>query len=236
MATIACGGTYNSALSNSIVFFNTAIHNVVHNSGGGIMDHCCTIPAPAGHANITNDPVFMNFAGGDYRLKAGSPCIDAGTNINLALNTDLPGNSRFLDGNGDGVTNIDIGAYEFDLWSTVGASWLTSHGLDPNDPLVFTYDTDHDGCTTLSEWMADTDPADPQSRFRIASVSPQPPTTIRVQSSAARVYTLWSKADLAGSWMPVPVAINVPGNGGLLDLTDANAAAQQFYRVSVSLP
>jgi hypothetical protein len=72
-------------------------------------------------------------ASGDFRLWEGSPCIDAGRNlIGLAIvpwtnpetgetellpytyePTDILGNARFIDGNGDGKVAWDIGAYEF---------------------------------------------------------------------------------------------------------------------------
>jgi hypothetical protein len=74
-------------------------------------------------------PLFMDMAAGDFRLREDSPCIDAGTNL-VALaftdsNTgklvtyahdpmDILGNTRFIDGNGDGKVAWDIGAYEFD--------------------------------------------------------------------------------------------------------------------------
>ena len=72
----------------------------------------------------------MDMAGGDFRLRDESPCIDAGTNlVGLAtvVNTygdvfhdirsptcDILGNTRFMDGNGDGTIAWDIGVYEFD--------------------------------------------------------------------------------------------------------------------------
>ncbi|MFA7485892.1 MAG: PQQ-binding-like beta-propeller repeat protein, partial [Phycisphaerae bacterium] len=62
---------------------------------------------------------------GDYRLQAGSPCIDAGDNtaVPIGITTDIDGLSRFVDdpdtpdtGNrdaGDSRAYVDIGAYEF---------------------------------------------------------------------------------------------------------------------------
>jgi hypothetical protein len=70
----------------------------------------------------------MDMAAGDYRLWEDSPCIDAGTNlIGLIFTdpsggdpvayasdpTDILGNTRFIDGNGDNNVAWDIGAYEF---------------------------------------------------------------------------------------------------------------------------
>jgi PKD repeat protein len=64
---------------------------------------------------ITLDPLFENAAAQDYRLQAGSPCIDAGDNslVPPGITTDLDGNMRIFDGDGDTTTTVDIGAYEY---------------------------------------------------------------------------------------------------------------------------
>lgn len=60
--------------------------------------------------NTEGDPRFRG--PGDYRLQAGSPAIDAG-DPEAGLATDLLGQIRPLDGNDDGRSVIDQGAYEF---------------------------------------------------------------------------------------------------------------------------
>jgi hypothetical protein len=85
----------------------------------------------------------------DFRLREDSPCIDAGVNLvgfsSKVTNewghtlivayahdpTDILGNTRFVDGNGDGVVAWDIGAYEFNSYKPprfLGAPQLTSSG------------------------------------------------------------------------------------------------------------
>jgi hypothetical protein len=73
-----------------------------------------------GVSNITTDPMFViagngfgtNCVGGDYRLKAGSPCIDTGTNLSwMASAVDLLGDAR-VQGSGP-----NMGAYE--TWVSV---------------------------------------------------------------------------------------------------------------------
>jgi len=67
-----------------------------------------------GEGNIHGDPLFRGPAAGDYHLLPNSPCIDAGTNTppgGLPL-TDIEGNSRPMDGDGDGVAVADMGAFE----------------------------------------------------------------------------------------------------------------------------
>jgi parallel beta-helix repeat protein len=65
--------------------------------------------------NISGDPRFA--FPGDTRLLAGSACIDAGLNnpARPLPPTDLDGNPRVLDGNGDGTAVVDIGAFERDV-------------------------------------------------------------------------------------------------------------------------
>ena len=75
---------------------------------------------PSGVNNINADPMFVDAARNNYRLQAGSPCIDAGTNAPLPPGSeDLDGNPRFADDpcvadSGAGVAPLaDIGVYEF---------------------------------------------------------------------------------------------------------------------------
>ena len=56
------------------------------------------------NGNIAGDPLFVDAAGGDYRLAAASPAIDAGTGVSAPA-FDLDGGAR--------VGLPDIGAYEF---------------------------------------------------------------------------------------------------------------------------
>ncbi|MGB4775883.1 MAG: choice-of-anchor Q domain-containing protein, partial [Daejeonella sp.] len=56
---------------------------------------------------IDEDPQFENTAAGNFNLKAGSPAINAGSNLAAGgIPTDLAGKQRIQD------TNIDLGAYE----------------------------------------------------------------------------------------------------------------------------
>jgi len=61
-----------------------------------------------GPSNITgNDPKFENMAMGDYHLRAGSPCLDQGSNSAPELpSEDMDGHPRIIHG------TVDMGAYE----------------------------------------------------------------------------------------------------------------------------
>jgi hypothetical protein len=76
----------------------------------------------AGNDNINVDPLFVDPDGPDgipgtdddnLRLSEGSRCIDAGDNSAVTVTTDLDGRPRILDGDGDLVATVDMGAYEY---------------------------------------------------------------------------------------------------------------------------
>lgn len=69
-----------------------------------------------GEGNIDEEPGFVNLVARDYRLRANSPCIDAGSTAGPI--TDLDGNHRPIDVLGigrEGSDAYDMGAFEFQL-------------------------------------------------------------------------------------------------------------------------
>jgi hypothetical protein len=89
-----------------------------------------------GATDIHADPVFVDRTGGDFHLTSSSPCIDAGENaIGSLPATDYDGKVRILDGNGDGSTVIDMGAFEY------GTS----------TPVFSPGDVNHDGAVDLAD-------------------------------------------------------------------------------------
>jgi hypothetical protein len=64
------------------------------------------------NGNISAAPDFVGTS--NFRLKGGSPAIDAGSNAAPhLLKTDLSGDPRIINGNGGPTAIVDIGAYEF---------------------------------------------------------------------------------------------------------------------------
>jgi hypothetical protein len=218
---------------NTIIFSNSPANWV----GTCSFVSCCTTPLPtSGSGNITNNPWFVSPSAGDYRLHFGSPCIDAGTNLSAVLTNDIIGTLRPLDGNGSGVAQYDMGAYEFNLLAAVGTNWLLGYGLNPNDPLVFASHPDGVPLTVLQSWIADVNPTNANSFLKCTAFSNGPPATVYFQSSSNRIYTLLSNSNLAGMWSPIAGQAAIPGIGSLMSLTDTNIPAQNFYRVSVAVP
>ena len=99
------GGVGYCRLYNCLVYSNAAPISPNWHLLYGI-NNSCTTPDPGGTNNITADPQFADAAAGDYRLRASSPCIDAGDNSYAVGTTDLDGNPRIING------TVDMGAYE----------------------------------------------------------------------------------------------------------------------------
>ncbi|MEI6786937.1 MAG: choice-of-anchor Q domain-containing protein [bacterium] len=110
---------------NTIVYDNRFFWGVVNSGdyGGGVFafTNSCIFPKPVkGSGNVTNAPQFMYDGDGyglsysnnaNLRLQPGSPCIDTALAAVAPL-TDIEGNARNNDGNGDAVNGYDMGAYE----------------------------------------------------------------------------------------------------------------------------
>jgi len=205
-----------------------------------------------GEGNTELDPRFVDLANHDFRLSPGSPAVDAGADpTSLAaelvefLRQDFDGTPRPLDGDGDGDSAWDIGAYELLLPAAdsnrdgIPDGWCQKHGLNPTDPDVAASNLDQDPHTALLEYEADTDPTDPESYFRIADVSDTQPFTVQFLSSPDRRYTLSSAPELMDDsgpgtvWTEVPGLVDVPGAGGMQEMSDVDGQARRYYRLSV---
>ena len=138
-ASNQCGGAYNCDLYNSIVYGNFSPSQPNHELCG--VTNCCTTPMPDGPGNFTNDPQFVDAAAGNYRLKAGSPCIDTGSNELVLATMDLDGNPRIVGG------VVDVGAYEFQgywAWTmgiTNGRTHFSDCATDDGYPNLLKYAT-----------------------------------------------------------------------------------------------
>jgi len=108
---LVVGTNTANSVSNCVIWGNIAT-NAYENDIGGSNSPFWFVCASytnfsAGQGNITNNPQFVDFNGGNYRLNANSPCINAGTNESWMTNSvDLDERQRIRYG------RVDIGAYE----------------------------------------------------------------------------------------------------------------------------
>lgn len=101
----ACPGAFGS-VRNSILFDNAA--DVA--CGVGLQWSCTELGPFPGPGNIAGDPLFNDPAAGDWRLRFGSPCIDAAEPD--PGHADLAGTPRQVDGDLDLEHAPDMGALE----------------------------------------------------------------------------------------------------------------------------
>jgi hypothetical protein len=138
-------GSSSGTLNNCIVFGNNDNGNSDINESGLTIRYTCS-PGLSGSGCITNNPLFVNAAAGNYQLSAGSPCINAGNIAYAKGATDLDGNPRIRGG------TVDMGAYEYQ--PTPPGNCLQFNGtnsyvdLGTNSALALT-----NGAFTLEAWI-----------------------------------------------------------------------------------
>jgi len=102
----------SGTVRNTIVWGNDS-QSIYVVGGSATFEYCDIEGGWEGEGNIDADPMFVNAPAGDFHLRMGSPCVDAGTNDAPFLPaTDYEGDDRILDGDHDGFAFVDIGADE----------------------------------------------------------------------------------------------------------------------------
>jgi hypothetical protein len=158
IATGIGGGVSDVELHNSIAYYNSAPKDPdVADTAvrGGTMDYSCTPQLSGGIGNITNAPLFVDYADGNLRLQANSPCINTGNNAYVVDPTDFDGRPRIVGG------TVDMGAYEFkpNLAPMADASasrllYVSSNGLDATVVLDGSRSSDPDGDALDYLWLS----------------------------------------------------------------------------------
>jgi hypothetical protein len=222
------GGASFCILNNCIIYYN---QGQPKNNSVNTLNYCCT-PDPGSVGCITNAPLFINFAGGDFHLQPNSPCINSGDNAYVTTTTDLDGNPRIVGG------TVDIGAYEYQTPSSVlSYAWAQQYGL-PTDGSADYLDLDGTGMNNWQKWIAGLNPTNPASI--LAMLTPVPtnnPSGLVVswQSVNTRTYYLQSSSNLGAQPAFSTIQSNIVGHAGTTSYTDTNAVGSgpYFYRVGV---
>lgn len=225
---LAPGAMGDYANDYCIIYGNEAPRGANH--AYGTILYSCTTPLPLGPGNITADPWFVDAGARDYRLHAGSPCLDAGYNADAGGATDLDGRPRIVGG------RVDMGAYEYQgAGMNEFIAWLQRSNL-PTDGSADTTDSDSDGLNNWQEWRCQTVPTDPLSVLRLLSVAlDDAGLTLRWPSVAGVRYVVERSADLGAVPAFTPLVRELPGAGGTNTFTDSNAVVLPggCYRVGV---
>jgi len=133
-----------------------------------------------------------------------------------------------------GRVTLNVTAEDFDN-DGMADSWERARGLDFATP-DGAADPDGDGQTNRQEFLADTDPLDRASSFRILSLTPSlsarhPVAVLRITSSTQRRYVLQKSADLS-SWSDEGAPVT-PAGPELEFQFPTPPGSDTFYRVRV---
>ena len=183
-STIASNATCGASSTGSVDLSHCIVYgNGDDLCGSGFTAEYCDIrdgDFDGTNGNISLDPLFVDAAGGDYRLAFGSPCIESGQPAAGTGSVDLAGTVRPVDGDLDAVELPDMGAFEhaplflrgipalgdtleLELWGPAGGA---SRILWTNAPLTTPFDTPF-GQIDLDRRLAQT--------FAVTATAPCPP-------------------------------------------------------------
>jgi hypothetical protein len=225
--TLYGGGAYAATLANCIVYYNSAQNGP--NYSGCTWNYCCTTPLPYGPGNITNAPLFVDYAGGNLRLQSSSPCINAGNNSYVTGTTDLDGNPRIVAG------TVDLGAHECQSPDLLAYfTWLQGYSLLTYAGALYT-DSDAEGMNNWQEYLADTSPVDANDYLHISSFTRSGSyNTLWWTAKSTRLYQVERREtlDAASPWETI-ITNSVPGwNNVGFD----NTGPLYFYRIRAVQP
>jgi hypothetical protein len=227
---------YNiSLVYNSIIYYNAANYATAANPNPRGIDfwNCCTTSTNDGFSslgNITNAPLFVNLAAGDFHLAANSPCINAGKNAYAASATDYDGNPRITGG------TVDLGAYEYPTpGSILSYAWAQEYNLATDGSADFT-DPDGDGMNNWQEWICGTIPTNAASVLKLnAPTHSAAGWKVQWRSVTTRNYALQRATTLAATLAFTTLQSGLAGQTNTTTYTDATATngGPYFYRVEV---
>ncbi len=246
------GGAYNSTLYNCTVVTNsaestggagiaggTATNCIIYYNGTGNNDvfnsksivYTCTPVLGTLPGCITNQPLFVNLAGGDYHLQSNSPCINSGKSAYVTVSTDLDGHPRIVGG------AVDMGAYEFQSpVSVISYAWLQQYGL-PTDGSVDYSNLDGTAFNVYQDYLAGLNPTNSASILQANIGVFSSGITILWPSVSTRNYYVQRSTNLVTQPFTT-IQSFISGHTGTASYTDTSATngGPYYYRVGVQQP
>jgi hypothetical protein len=143
----------------------------------------------------------------------------------------------------DGVVDSDrLLVARFRSAGGADLDWYAKYGFTPGDGQNWSdldaFIVSGKNTSLLQEFIADTDPHDPESRLRVLGLELAAPLRVHfAPASAARLYNLQFKDDLAeGEWSDLPGVDPQSGSGDSDHLVDPDPAQFRCYRIRATIP
>ena len=105
------GTVYCGDFNNPSGYPHFLANDVFSQGGQSYSGNCPELSGIDG--NISADPLFVDADAGNYHIQMASPAVDAGVILPELALTDIDGQDRLVDGDGDRVALPDIGADEW---------------------------------------------------------------------------------------------------------------------------
>jgi hypothetical protein len=192
-AVVATEG-YTGATANvkNLIVWGSTAPSVFKDGASTVNATFCDFEDPyAGTGNISADPLFVDPAGGDFHLRAFSPCIDAGSSEWPSPPADIDGEDRFDDPDVPNTGGGPIDYYDMGIDEVVGeALGVAVPGVTPHDRL---------------QVLPNPTRAAARVRFRLSSPGP---VSLRLFDGAGRLLgeTVTGSLPAGEHWLPLPYA------------------------------